>query len=69
MPLPLTDPDTLFAELLQDLPPEVADLAREHKAFVRAKKVKTPEELLRLVLLYCVGPVLTHGGGDVYRVV
>ena len=53
MPLPLTDPDTLFAELLQDLPPEVADLAREHKAFVRAKKVKTPEELLRLVLLYC----------------
>ncbi len=53
MPLPLHDPDTLFAELLQDLPPEVADLAREHKAFVRAKKVKTPEELLRLVLLYC----------------
>ena len=53
MPLPVTDPDTLFAELLQDLPPEVADLAREHKAFVRAKKVKTPEELLRLVLLYC----------------
>ena len=35
------------------MPPEVADLAREHKAFVRAKKVKTPEELLRLVLLYC----------------
>ena len=53
MQLPLTDPDTLFAELLQDLPPEVAGLAREHKAFVRAKKVKTPEELLRLVLLYC----------------
>ncbi len=53
MQLPLTDPDTLFAEVLQDLPPEVAALARQHKAFVRAKKVKTPEELLRLVLLYC----------------
>ena len=53
MQLPLTDPDTLFADLLQDLPPEVAALARKHKAFVRAKKVKTPEELLRLVLLYC----------------
>ncbi|MEE9147646.1 MAG: transposase [Candidatus Tectomicrobia bacterium] len=53
MQLPLTDPDTLFEELLQDLPPEVSSLAREYKAFVRAKKVKTPEQLLRLVLLYC----------------
>jgi hypothetical protein len=38
---------------LQDLPLETAQLAREFKAFVRAKKVKTPEQLLRLVLLYC----------------
>jgi len=53
MQLPLTDPDTLFEELLQDLPPEVSQLARECKALVRAKKVKTPEHLLRLVLLYC----------------
>ncbi len=44
MQLPLTDPDILFAEVLQDLPPEVADLARKHKAFVRAKKgVRSPE--------------------------
>jgi hypothetical protein len=27
-------------------------MAREFKAFVRAKKVKTPAQLLRLVLLY-----------------
>lgn len=47
--LPLTDPDTLFAELLQDLPPETIPMAWEFKAFVRAKKVKTPEQLLRLV--------------------
>jgi hypothetical protein len=53
MQVPLTDPDTLFEELLQDLPSEVCLLARESKAFVRAKKVKTPEHLLRLVLLYC----------------
>jgi hypothetical protein len=53
MQLPLTDPDTLFEELLQDLPPETAQMAREFKAFVRAKKVKTPEQLLRVVLLYC----------------
>jgi hypothetical protein len=53
MQLPLTDPDTLFEELLQDLPPETAQMAREFKAFVRAKKVKTPEHLLRMVFLYC----------------
>lgn len=53
MQSPLTDADTLFEELLQDLPPETVPLAREFKAFVRAKKVKTPEHLLRLVLLYC----------------
>jgi DDE family transposase len=53
MQLPLTDPDTLFEELLQDLPPETAPMAREFKAFVRAKKVRTPEQLLRLVFLYC----------------
>jgi hypothetical protein len=54
MQLPLTDPDTLFEELLQDLPPETAQMAREFKAFVRAKKVKTPEHLLRVVFLYWV---------------
>src|SRR5438105_9474364 len=53
MQLPLTDPDTLFEELLQDLPPETAQMAREFKAFVRAKKVQTPEQLLRVVFLYC----------------
>src|SRR5215510_8330897 len=53
MQLPLTAPDTLFEELLQDLPPETAQMAREFKAFVRAKKVKTPGQLLRVVFLYC----------------
>jgi hypothetical protein len=53
MQLPLTDPDTLFEELLQDLPPEAMQMAREFKAFVRAKKVKTPTQLLRVVFLYC----------------
>jgi len=52
MQSPLTNADTLFEQLLQDLPPETLQLAREFKAFVRAKKVKTPEQLLRLVLLY-----------------
>jgi len=41
MQLPRTDADTLFEELLQELPPTVSQMAREFKAFVRAKKVKT----------------------------
>jgi hypothetical protein len=53
MQLPLTDPDTLCEELLPDLPPETVQMAREFKVFVRAKKVKTPAQLLRVVFLYC----------------
>jgi hypothetical protein len=55
MQMPPADPDTLFAELLQDLPPKTTAMAREFKAFVRAKNVKTPQQLLRVVFLYC-GP-------------
>jgi len=53
MPLPWTDPDTLFEELWQDLPPATVQRAREFTAFVRPKKVKTPEQLLRVVFFYC----------------
>src|SRR5713101_6664329 len=53
MQLPLPDPETLFAELLPDLPPETAHMARECKAFVRAKTVKTPAQLLREVAGTC----------------
>ena len=53
MQLPLTNPDTLFEELLQDLPHETLQMAREFKAFVRAKKIKTPAQLVRLVFFYC----------------
>ena len=50
---PLQEADTTFAELLQDLPPELAAQAREFQAFTRARVLKTPEQLLRVVLLYC----------------
>ena len=45
-------PDTLFEDLLQDLPPETVTMAREFKAFVRANTVKTPQQLFRVVFLY-----------------
>jgi len=53
MQQPVHDADTLFEQLLQDLPPEIETLAREFKAFTRARKVKTPQQGLRLVFLYC----------------
>ena len=51
-PSPSPNSDTIFAELLQDLPPETAELARQFNAFARARKIKTPEQLLRAVLLF-----------------
>ena len=45
--------DTHFEALLQDLPLELVDSARRFRAFTRARKIKTPQELLRVVLLYC----------------
>ena len=45
--------DTQFEALLQDLPLELVASAREFQAFTRARKIKTPQELLRVVLLYC----------------
>ena len=53
MQLPPPDPATLFEDVWHDLPPETTAMAREFKACVRAKKVKTPQQLLRLVFLYC----------------
>jgi hypothetical protein len=50
---PLQAADTTFAELLQDLPVDLAAQAREFQAFTRARVLKTPEQLLRVVLLYC----------------
>ena len=45
--------DTQFEALLQDLPVDLVASAREFQAFARARKIKTPQELLRVVLLYC----------------
>ena len=53
MQLPLTDPDTLFEALLQDLPSETVQMARACTALVRATKVKTPAQRLRVVFFSC----------------
>jgi hypothetical protein len=52
MQLPLTDADTLFEELLQDLPSETAQMTHAFQPFVRAKKIKTPTQCMRMFLFY-----------------
>ena len=52
MQLPLTNPDTLFEEILQDLPAQTVHMACACKAFLRAKKVKTPAPLFAGSLLW-----------------
>src|SRR5512143_2955518 len=45
--------DSQFETLLQGLPVDLVVSAREFRAFTRARKIQTPQELLRVVLLYC----------------
>ncbi len=45
--------DTTFGNIVQGLPAGVAEMAREFRAFARVRAVKSPEDLLRAVLLYC----------------
>ena len=67
MQLPLTDPDTLFEELLQDLPAETVQMARAFKAFVRAKKVQDTSATLACGLLILrVGQTLARDGRHLY---
>ena len=53
MQQPPNEPDTTFEQLLQELPDDILELAKESKAFSRARKRKGPLQLLRVVLLYC----------------
>ena len=47
--------DTEFAQFLQALPADWEAMMRERGAFTYAGKIPTPEELLRMIFLYC-GP-------------
>ncbi len=45
--------DTRFEAFLQALPAGYHEQAYEFKAFERARKIKSPLQLLELVMLYC----------------
>jgi hypothetical protein len=51
MPLPPPDPETLWKELVHDLPPETAQMAWACTAFTRARTIKPPAHLGRVVVL------------------
>lgn len=53
--MPPQEIDSKYERLKQELPAELAELAREHKAFLRARKLKSVHDLLRAVLLYSIG--------------
>lgn len=66
MNLPFANPDTIVEHFLQELPEEYWDLAIEFKAFSRARKIKSPAQLLQVVLCYCgIDQVLRETAGNV----
>ncbi len=65
MNLPLNTFDTTFESFLQELPKDYRELAIEFKAFCRSRKIKTPDQLMRVVLCYCgIDQVLRETAGN-----
>jgi hypothetical protein len=66
MSLPFGNTDTVFEQFLQELPEDYWELAIEFKAFSRARKIKSPAQLLQVVLCYCgIDQVLRETAGNV----
>lgn len=64
MSLPFGHIDTTFESFLQELPEDYRELAIEFKAFCRPRKIKTPAQLLQVVLCYCgIDQVLRETAG------
>lgn len=49
-----------FAMLIQALPPQIDELARQHQAFTRARQIKSVTELFYLVCLYSFADLSTR---------
>ena len=65
MSLPFKNLDTTFESFLQELPENYRELAIEFKAFCRLRKIKTPEQLMQVVMGYCgIDEVLRETAGN-----
>jgi len=51
--LPQLEIDITFELFLQELPADYEELAREFKAFCRPRKIKSPADLMQVVMSYC----------------
>ena len=65
MSLPFGHADTTFESFLQALPADYWELALEFKAFTRSRKIKTPAQLMQVVMGYCgLDAVLRETAGN-----
>ncbi len=53
MVIPPKSPDVTFEEFLKELPADYHEMAYDFKAFTRGRKIKSPAQLLQVVMLYC----------------
>jgi hypothetical protein len=53
MATPLNSQNITFEEFLKELPADYHEMAYEFQAFTRGRKIKTPAQLLQVVMLYC----------------
>lgn len=51
--LPVAVEEIAFESFLKELPSDYHDLAYEFKAFTRSRKIKSPLQLLQVVMMYC----------------
>jgi hypothetical protein len=65
MSLPFGHAETTFESFLQELPEDSWELAIEFKAFTRSRKIKTPAQLMQVVMGYCgLDTVLRETAGN-----
>ena len=53
MLIPPKSQDISFEEFLKVLPTDYHEMAYEFKAFTRSRKIKSPAQLLQVVMIYC----------------
>lgn len=64
--MPLHEIASKYGLWTQELPPEVEQLAREHKAFQRARQLKSVADLWELVVLYSMADLTAREIAGVY---
>ena len=53
MKVPARPLEIKFEQFLKELPLDYHEMAYEFRAFTRSRKIKTPAQLLQIVMLYC----------------